>query len=183
MAMKLFKDEYKAEIDGTFSSSDYKERFFDAVTEAKAKRERAERSSSLSLTLAVPVLCSIFAVILIFGVTGIFSPPPLDSSVPTDTYTENGFTLKRLSDGGIALISFEGSTADGVLTVPNGVTVIESSAFSNNTEITEVILPESVTLIKGLAFKNCVNLNKINFLGTAPEIEASAFEGTQINLN
>ena len=31
--MKLFKDEYKAEIDGTFSSSDYKERFFDAVTE------------------------------------------------------------------------------------------------------------------------------------------------------
>ena len=49
-----------------------------------------------------------------------------------------------------------------VITVPEGVTVIDRDAFSNRPEIRRVILPESVTAILDSAFYRCRDLEEIN---------------------
>lgn len=51
---------------------------------------------------------------------------------------------------------------DGVLTIPEGVKVINNSEFHQRLDIVKVVLPSSVTTISKAAFGNCENLESIN---------------------
>ena len=63
-----------------------------------------------------------------------------------------------IKDG--VLVKYKGSNSEVI--VPDGITVIGSSAFSNNQTITSVILPDSVTRIEDRAFESCINLKSVS---------------------
>jgi len=72
------------------------------------------------------------------------------------------------------------------VTIPEGYTSIEYSAFADCTELTEIKLPESLTSIGGWAFEGCTGLTGITFPEGLTSIEHNTFEGctglTEINL-
>ena len=59
------------------------------------------------------------------------------------------------------LIYYPAGKTDTTYTVPEGVTSIEPSAFSNRKSLVTVNIPESVTHICGSAFEGCTNLKNI----------------------
>ena len=76
---------------------------------------------------------------------------------------------------------------DGVLTIPDGVTVIADGACVDNGYsssflhlIETVILPEGIETIEDNVFKDCRNLDKINFPKSLTKIGSSAFLRTSI---
>jgi hypothetical protein len=48
-------------------------------------------------------------------------------------------------------------------TIPNSVTSIDASAFSNCTSLTSITIPNSVTSIGMMAFDGCTNLTSVTF--------------------
>ena len=56
-------------------------------------------------------------------------------------------------------------TMEGKLVIPEGITVIDSSAFNGCTSLTSIDIPNSVTSIGASAFGGCVNLTSV----TIPE--------------
>ena len=86
-----------------------------------------------------------------------------------DTYTENGVTYTK--DGDIAKVTAaSGASGDVVIKgkVEIGgnnyyVTVINTEAFQNNTNITKVTIPNDVTLLCEKAFQGCTGLTEIVF--------------------
>jgi len=50
------------------------------------------------------------------------------------------------------------TVAEGKLTIPPDITIIEEKAYENRTDIREVIVPESVTEISAAAFSGCTSL-------------------------
>jgi len=71
---------------------------------------------------------------------------------------------------------------DKVYTVPEGVTTIDSNAFSGCKNLEEIILPSTLININNEAFESCVNLNKINipnnvrYIGSAPFYGCTSLE-------
>lgn len=64
----------------------------------------------------------------------------------------------------------------GEVTIPDGVTVIGSYAFSQNKNITKVVLPESVEIIKAYAFSYMAKLEEFDFAASSvTAIEQYAF--------
>jgi len=61
--------------------------------------------------------------------------------------------------------------------IPNGVTIIESSAFANCKRLTRVSMPDSVTAMGDFAFQNCSVLEEINLSKNIKEIGLNTFEG------
>ena len=59
--------------------------------------------------------------------------------------------------------------------IPNGITEIETRAFHNCKELTEVIIPDSVTTIGASAFAGCRSIKKVVMPNTVIEIGDSAF--------
>lgn len=72
-----------------------------------------------------------------------------------------------------ALTRYYGS--DAVVVIPDGVTVIGSSAFSRCDGLKEVIIPEGVTIIDSRAFSQCNNLKKVILPESTEQICRSAF--------
>ena len=66
--------------------------------------------------------------------------------------------------------------ADEVV-VPDGVTAIGYSAFSNMTELTSLVLPEGLSVIGMEAFDCCSGLERISLPSTLTEIGYCAFNG------
>mgnify|MGYP000848377644 FL=1 len=64
-----------------------------------------------------------------------------------------------------------------VLRIPDGTTIVKSSAFAKCNWINTVYIPEGVVQIEELAFKCCENLEMIHFPSTLLEIGACAFLG------
>ena len=60
--------------------------------------------------------------------------------------------------------------------IPEGVTVIEASAFAGCSELERVYLPDSLISIKEAAFYNCPNLVEINIPDSVTEIADNAFK-------
>lgn len=60
--------------------------------------------------------------------------------------------------------------------IPDGVTEISSSAFSNCINLSSVTIPESVTCIGASAFYNCTNLKSATIPDGVVEISGSTFE-------
>ena len=61
------------------------------------------------------------------------------------------------------------------ITIPDSVTNIEYSAFNNCTNLTSVIIPDSVTNIGYSAFNNCTNLTSVIIPDSVTKIESTAF--------
>ena len=64
---------------------------------------------------------------------------------------------------------------DGVLTIPEGVKVINTSEFHQRLDVVKVVLPSSVTTISKAAFGNCENLESINIPESVNLIDDRAF--------
>ncbi len=75
------------------------------------------------------------------------------------------------------LIKYLGT--DAKVTLPDGVTKIEDSAFADNTTVTSVTIPEGVTLIGQKVFQDCVNLSEVNLPDSLTEICYAAFDGCE----
>ncbi|MQN01930.1 MAG: leucine-rich repeat domain-containing protein [Lachnospiraceae bacterium] len=97
-----------------------------------------------------------------------------------DQTTNAGFVL---SDDGSRLKSYQGS--GGSVTVPSGVTTIDSGVFANNTSITNVSLPNSVTTLGSRVFAGATNLRSVS-LGNVTSIPAQTFQNcmslTQVSI-
>ncbi len=63
----------------------------------------------------------------------------------------------------------------GDITIPEGVTEIESSVFENCTGLTSVTIPEGVTVIGGWAFQGCANLTSVTIPESVTVIWGCAF--------
>ena len=61
--------------------------------------------------------------------------------------------------------------------IPNGVKVINDSAFSNCSLLTSITIPESVEVINDSAFYNCSSLKSVRILGRLDSIGWDIFEG------
>ena len=61
------------------------------------------------------------------------------------------------------------------LVIPNNVTTIGRSAFSNCTSLTNIIMPNSVTSVADYAFNNCTNLTNATIGNNVASIGADAF--------
>ena len=95
--------------------------------------------------------------------TGIFVIEKISIDPLNETYVEiNGVLYSK-----DMTVLFRVPTAVGgpLFVVPDGVTRIESSAFSNNQSVEEVRLPASVTSIGEYAFSHCQHLARINLEG------------------
>ena len=65
---------------------------------------------------------------------------------------------------------------DGIVTIPEGVTVIAAEEFYECPDLIKVILPSTITEISRIAFQECVNLESINIPEGVKRIGNSAFE-------
>ena len=66
------------------------------------------------------------------------------------------------------------------ITIPDGVSVLESSMFVGCSRLTTVSLPNSVTSIKESAFANCSSLMDIQIPANLTTIESRVFSGSAI---
>lgn len=83
----------------------------------------------------------------------------------------------NLSEDGKTLIEYIGTPSDGVVTVPNGIVEIGSTAFYGNSNIQKLVLPDSLKIIHNQAFRFCDNMTEVVFPSGLETIEYSAFEG------
>ena len=70
----------------------------------------------------------------------------------------------------------------GVVTIANGVTVIEEMAFGGCTALTGVIIPDGVTAIGWQAFDGCTALASVTIPDSVTVIGAAAFRGSRITV-
>ena len=68
-------------------------------------------------------------------------------------------------------VVFAARGVTGSITIPNGITTIDYSAFSGCTKLTAVHLPASLTDIQGNPFSNCENLTTITIDSTNPKYD------------
>jgi|GEM_PF-4741791 len=71
----------------------------------------------------------------------------------------------------------------GVYTIPDTVTLIEESAFENNSKLTQIIITNSVDEIKPRAFYNCKSLNIVEINANVKGITAETFFGCDVLQN
>ena len=73
-----------------------------------------------------------------------------------------------------ALIQYPGGK-QGAYTIPNGVTIIRSSAFCGCSDLISVTIPNSVTIIRGQAFQYCSSLTSVEIPNSVTIIGNGAF--------
>ena len=79
-------------------------------------------------------------------------------------------------DGGIILNGFsDGSSIPSTLVIPDGVTIIDDSAFRDCTGLTSVTIPDSVTSIGQNAFNGCIGLQFATIGNGVTSIGSNAF--------
>lgn len=63
------------------------------------------------------------------------------------------------------------------ITIPNSVTIISHSAFSECVKLVNIFIPDSVTAIGQLAFANCLDLTVISLPASIHGINSNTFKG------
>ena len=66
---------------------------------------------------------------------------------------------------------------DGVATIPEGTTEIETFAFNQCTSLKSVVIPKGVTVIEEFAFMDCTSLTTVTLPAGVEDIDAAAFTG------
>ncbi len=84
--------------------------------------------------------------------------------------TDEGFVL---NDAGTELIAYEGN--GGAITIPSGVTSIDSGVFANQTNITSVSIPDTVSDIGTGVFSGCTGLSSVSMSGNISTLPGSTF--------
>ena len=98
-------------------------------------------------------------------------------------YTEEGGSKLSERDGyilytegeSLILIRYAGSATE--LSIPNGVTEINESAFNGRGDLTSVTFPDSLQVIGDYAFSDCVSLTSITIPDSVTTIGFGAFSG------
>lgn len=107
------------------------------------------------------------------GGVGLYAKAIYTSEYSTKLSTdENGFILYRDGDL-VSLIGYTGR--DKELTLPAGITEINSSAFVECVDLSSVTIPASVTTIGDYAFNDCVNLKSVSIPSSLSGIGTGAF--------
>lgn len=83
----------------------------------------------------------------------------------------NGALVKSIGKN-----AFDGCNLTSI-TIPNGVTSIESGAFWRSSSLTSINIPNSVTNIGEYAFESCESLKSINIPNSVTSIGSEAFYG------
>jgi hypothetical protein len=65
--------------------------------------------------------------------------------------------------------------------LPEGLTALENTTFSNCHKIAITSIPKGITSIDNIAFNNCRSITSMTFEGTLDNISSTAFNGC-INL-
>ena len=90
-----------------------------------------------------------------------------------------GYPVVAIGSGGNGVLTnpWTGYGNDSVtsISIPDSVTIIKSSAFSNRTGLTSVTMPESITRIENGAFFGCTGLTSITIPNSVTSIGISAF--------
>jgi len=69
------------------------------------------------------------------------------------------------------------------LSLPNGITQIPDSAFSENVKLRSIVIPEGVTRIGSNAFSNCIHLTSVSLPDSLTQISGAAFRNCSSLLN
>ena len=73
------------------------------------------------------------------------------------------------------IVCFPSGKSDATYTIPRGVTTIDSYAFEESKNLTEVIIPQGLVTIGSYAFSKCKGLAQIDLPDSVVEIEDEAF--------
>lgn len=93
-------------------------------------------------------------------------------TVDGNLYEKDGTTLVKYANGKVAT-SFS---------VPSGVILIKSNAFSNAINLTSITFNRELFIISNNSFTDCINLTNITFTGTTPPY-ITAFDVLPVNKN
>ena len=83
------------------------------------------------------------------------------------------------SKDGKTLIQYAVGKMDAVFTVPDGVTTINSNAFSGCRSLTKIVLPNTVTTIGERAFSSCVSLREMIIPASVTTMGAYMFSASE----
>ena len=124
-----------------------------------------------SVLLCVLLLCGLLS---IFPASAASSPLTFEKS----TFVEDDFAILKACDtsasGKITVpstVKIDGKTCN--------VKFIGKKAFSGCDKITEITIPEGVTQIESKAFENCTSLKTVNLPATLMSCEYDAFTGCE----
>lgn len=93
----------------------------------------------------------------------------------TDVVIPSGFSITTIGS-----FAFQNTNITSI-TLPEGITTIESYAFNDASMLQSITLPSTLVSIGSGAFQNCTNLQSISIPGSVNKIESNTFEGC-INL-
>ena len=85
-----------------------------------------------------------------------------------------------LFDKNRTLVCYPTGKTDSVYSIPDGTVKVNSSAFYECCNLTEIKIPDGVTGIGKYAFKNCTGLESITLPGSLTSVEDSAFAATSV---
>ena len=99
------------------------------------------------------------------------TPPKDTSSQNTGNKPQKNYTV----DGSTLLSCIGQADANGVFTIPDGITMIAEGAFAGDTELKEVIIGSDVKTIGSSAFQYCTSLETVTISEGVETIGAYAF--------
>ncbi|MBP3334878.1 MAG: leucine-rich repeat domain-containing protein [Ruminiclostridium sp.] len=76
-----------------------------------------------------------------------------------------------------SLMCYPEAKTDTGYDIPDSTAVIESAAFLNCSNITNITMPDSVTDIEYMAFDNCINLSQVNLSSGLTDLGSEIFAG------
>ncbi len=99
------------------------------------------------------------------------------TKIGESAFRSSEITELTLPDGvkSIGDYAFESALRLKALNIPDGLTYIGDEAFESS-GITELVLPKSLETIWGWTFNCCFHLQKITFLGDAPEVKIYSYQ-------
>ena len=100
------------------------------------------------------------------------SAPQSDISLYAKWIDLSGYRYE-VDGSNITIYEYIGSDTEVV--IPEGVTSIGSSAFSNCSSLTSVTIPDSITSIGSFAFYGCINLTSVTIPNSVTSIGDNAF--------
>ncbi len=113
----------------------------------------------------------------------ILTLPESVEQVGDNAFADTPWLKEQLADSPLLILNnilIDGTTAEGDVVIPDGVTAILANAFHMNKKLTSVTIPETVTRIGASAFEGCTSLSAVSLPESLRTIEKSAFDGAAL---